>query len=403
MAGFRYIALDAANRIVRGDVEAADRQGALETLRARGLRPTQVKASAVLTDVLHTPIGGGRVLGARDLIETLDELAMLVREGVSLKDGLSLAADLRGTRRARALLKRLEEALTEGHSLADAMDREPRAFPRIVRALVRAGEESGALAQVLTSMSAHMRRTQQARIRIISALTYPAILLLATIASIILMMTVVVPQFEPVFAAAGAELPTATRVLLGVAHGVQAHGQTAAIALAAGLLLLAVALRDEGLRLRLGRLASGVPYFGALASDAVAGAFARTLSLTLRNGVPLLRALEICRATVTEPVMSAALEATLERVRKGRRLGSAFEETQLGPVVLRRLVVLGEQSGQYDVMLERAADLLDQRVERRIALGLTLLVPLVTVIMGLVVGGTMYAIFSAVFAVNTLV
>ncbi len=403
MAAFRYTALDEANRIVRGDVEATDRQGALEALRARGLRPTQVKASAGLMDILHTPIGGGRALGTPDLIELLDELAMLVREGLSLKDALSLAADLRSTRRGKALLKRLEGALTEGRSLADAMDLEPREFPRIVRALVRAGEESGALAQVLTSMTAHMRRAQQTRTRIISALTYPAILLTATIGSIFLMMSVVVPQFEPVFAAAGAQLPTATRVLLTVAHGVQAHGQTAALVFACGLLLFAAGLRDEGTRLRLGRLGAAVPFFGSLASDAVAGAFARTLSVSLRNGVPLLRALEICRATMTDPVLGQALEDTVERVRKGRRLGAAFEETALGPVVLRRLVVLGEQSGQYDTMLERAADLLDQRVERRIAMGLTLLVPLVTVIMGLVVGGTMYAIFSAVFAVNTLV
>ncbi len=404
METFRYTALDDGGRLVRGAVEARDEGAALQTLRAQGLRPTQVRSGGTgLMDLLHTELRFGKTFTKADLVLFLEELAMLMGEGVSLKQALNLSADLRRGGESQAVVRRLEEALIEGRSLADALDGEARHFPAPLRALVRAGEESGALEQVLASTAAYMRRTMDTRQKIVSALTYPMILLAATVASIVLLMTVVVPQFEPVFRSAGEQLPAATRVLMGLSTGMQQYGWILGLMIAGGAAVLLLAMRDKAAQVRVSALKARLPWFGPLGQEIESARFARTLSVTLKNGLSLLRALEVCRDGVSDPAFRAHLNAVMEAVRKGDRLGQAFEQEKLGTPILRKLILLGEQSGQYDDMLAKAADLLEQKAQRRIAGGLALLVPAVTILMGVVVGGTMYAIFAAIFSVNTLV
>lgn len=403
MSTYRYTALNDAGTLVRGEIEARDEAGAVKALRLQGLRPTALKAgSGGVMDLLHTEIRIGGGFGKSDLVLFLEELALLIGKGVSLKQALNISADMRPTASSKAIVSRLEAALTEGRSLADAMETQARHFPAFLRAIVRAGEDSGALEQMLASTADHMRRALQERQKLISALTYPAILLLATIGSIILLMTVVVPQFEPIFRASGAELPAATKMLMSVAGAVQAYGSVLAACLIVLLSVFLLTLRDRAAKVRLARVKARLPWIGALSRDMESARFAHALSVTLGNGLDLLRALQVCTDAARDPAFRTAMTDIQDAVRKGTRLGTAFEQKALGSQVLRKMMLLGEQSGQMPEMLAKAADLLDKKVQARIAFGLSLLVPVVTLVMGVVVGGTMYAIFSAVFSVNTL-
>lgn len=411
MLHFRYTALDGKGQVVRGMIEAADKAAALDALRGQGLRPSLLDTGggfgARMASLLHADLSlpglSGSALSRNELIQILDELALLAGEGVNLKQALGLCADLRADGPARKLVRDLEEDLTAGRSLSDAMDARGAAFPAFVRAMVRAGEESGALEEVLAATAGYLKRDQEVRRRIVSALTYPAILLLVTVASIILLLTVVVPQFEPIFRSAGANLPAATQFLISAADGLSAHGPLLAI-IGLGLLIGGLfAARDEAMAARFSRWLNAVPWFGPLREETASARFARTLAVTLGNGMALLRALQVCTETAVDPFFRARLRGVMESVRKGSRLGPAFEAEDLGADVLRKLIILGEQSGRHADMLSKAADLLDQKIRRRIDSALALMVPAVTLIMGLVVGGAMYAIFAAVFSVNTLV
>ncbi len=404
MALFQYTAFDGHGQMVRGEIRAADEAAAILALRGQGLRPSRVRqGSASLERILHADLNPAAGLGTADLVQFLDELALLAGEGISLKEALRVAADLRPPGRSGAIIRSLEEDLTAGQSLAQAMEARPRHFPQFVRAMVRAGEQSGALEAVLTSTVDYMRRSLALKRRIISALTYPAILLAVTIGSIALLLTMVVPQFEPLFRQAGESLPPSTQALIVAADFTETHGPWIALVLAGLAALLLVAGRDEGMARALGRVQLRLPLVGRLITDVESARFARTLSVTLGHGMDLLRAIEVCNQSVSHPVFRAGVARVMDRVKGGARLGPAFEAEALGTPVLRKLILLGEQSGQHAEMLAKAADLIEQKVQRRIDTALALLVPLITVIMGGIVGGAMYAIFTAVFSVNTLI
>jgi general secretion pathway protein F len=217
-----------------------------------------------------------------------------------------------------------------------------------------------------------------------------------------LLLTYVLPQFEPIFAQAGAQLPMATRILIAIGRVVREEG-TAMLAALLGLGLLGYrALREKRVRLAAEQLQLSVPFVGALTRRAQAARLTRTLGTLLRDGVGLVTALGICREVLTNLTAAGIVETAVAKVRAGERLASAFGQGGFFPLQTIHLIQLGEETGKLAEMAIRAADIHDEQVAHSVERMVALLVPLVTILMGLVVAGIVGSLLTAMLSLNDL-
>jgi len=405
MPTFRYRAVAASGNIVEGEMEAATRAAVVERLRDQGhlpIRADEVAGSAI-SNFLNAPIGGERGLGRAGLAVVTRELATLLGAGLPIDRSLEILVELTDRAGARAALRRLLDAIRRGASLADAMAADEQNFPRYVVSMVRAGEAGGSVDSVLARLADFIERSQTLRANIRSALIYPAIVVVMAVVALAVMLTVVLPQFEPLFEDAGAALPLLTRLVTGAADLARTYGWYAIL-----LIVLAVALgrwrvrSHPPSRLAWDALLLRAPLVGGLIARLEAARFGRTLGTLMANGVPLLAALQIVRDTLSNAVMRQALDDIGKSLKEGQGLAEPLARLARFPRLATHLVRVGEETGQLESMLFKIAEIYDEEVRRSVARMLALLVPALTIGLGLLIALIIGGILSAILSVYSL-
>jgi len=376
-------------------VDADTARAAWQTLRARGVYPTELEEHAEAQ-------GRGRRVRPAELAATTRELATLIAAGVSLADALAgVAEHVDHATLARALTT-ARARLREGVSFADALAASPRVFPPLFRDLVRAGEESGALPAVLERLASHTEAEAATRARVRAALAYPLVMTLATVAVLVFVLAWVVPQTIALFAATGRPLPTATRAL-ALAGAVVAHlwwlGLAAAAAVTWGLRRW---LATDAARRHVDGALLRIPGVRRFVRAAGAGRLARTLSTLLAGGVPLEAALGIAGPITANRVLADAVAGARAAVREGGALAPALRATAAFPPVLVQLTAVGERSGGLADALARAADTYEAEVERTVAAATALVEPALILAMGGVVLVLVTAVLLPLFELGAL-
>jgi len=290
-----------------------------------------------------------------------------------------------------------------GASLASALGSYARSFPEFYRALVHGGEESGALPIVLQHLADYLDARQALWQKTSLALLYPVLVTTVALAIVTGLLVYVVPQVVQVFQQSRQTLPWLTRGLIGLSDFLRAAWPYLAAAAAAGAFAVHRALRRPAMRRRWHALLLTVPWVGALVRGVNTSRFASTLAILVAGGVPLLGALASAARVMGNSVMRDAVERTIERVREGVSLARALGETRAFPPLLVHLVASGEASGKLEQMLSRAARLETQALERRLAVFLTLLGPVMSLVMGAVVLLIVLAILLPIIEINQLV
>jgi general secretion pathway protein F len=268
--------------------------------------------------------------------------------------------------------------------------------------LVRAGEAGSRLADSLAQLADLLERDRRLVASIQSALIYPLLLAIASIGTIILLLTYVLPQFTPIFAQAGAELPGPTRFLIAVGEFTGNFGPAVSIAILCAGLLFYRSLREPRVRMAAEEFLVKVPIAGVLIRRVQAARFTRTLGALLRNGVGLVAALEIGRDVLGNLTAMRIVDQAISKVKSGARLASALGADRFFPAQTLHLIQLGEETGKLAEMTLRAADIHDEQVHHTIQRMVSLLVPLVTILMGLVVAGIVGSLLSAMLSLNDL-
>ncbi|MGQ9372088.1 type II secretion system F family protein [Azospirillum sp. ST 5-10] len=395
---FRYTAATRDGELRHGERAAAGRDAVVRWLQEQGLVPLTVEAGAAPAAPAR-PGPPRRPLKPARHLALVRELATLLDAELPLEEALALVAGLSADAREKALVAGVLAALRGGRPLSAALA-DSGAFPADQVALVRAGEASGALAAVMGNLARALERAHALRERVRSALIYPTILAAAAIGSVVLLLTVVVPSFEPLFADTGRALPPATRLLLDLSAAVEAGALPALAALALAALGIARARRAPATAAALDGWALRLPLVGGLIGRIEAARFARTLGTLLGNGVALLPALELAATAVANRHLAAAVAAAAEHLRGGGRLGERLLATPGWPRLAGELVRVGEETGRLPAMLLRAADLLEEESGRTMDRLVALITPAVTLVLGGVVAGVVVALLSAVLAVN---
>lgn len=403
MARFQYRAIGPTGDTVAGEMEESDQRAVIAKLQKMGQLPVNVReiATSGFRSWLQKDIFSARP-SLKELGVMTHELAALLKAGLPLDRALRILIGVAETRRLRAALKRILERVQGGAAFADAIAAEGNKFPRLYASLVRAGEASGALETTLLRLSEFLSRSQAVRETVVSAMIYPAILLVFAAVSIVLVLTVVLPQFEPLFREAGKSLPLSTRIIVAAGQAVHSYWWAMLAATVAFILLCRGALRDPKVVVRWHSALLKMPVLGSLIAKSEAARFSRTLGTLLATGVPVSAALAITRPAIGNAAMARAVETVTARVKEGEGLAAPLAATAVFPELTVQLVRVGEETGQLDAMLVKQADIYERDVQRMLERLLALLVPMLTVTLGLIIGGIIASVFAAIISVNQL-
>ncbi len=402
MPAFRYEAVDAAGATSRGVLQADSPRAARSDLRARGLVPLAV-------DVIGAEGTARRAFAFGEKLSTV-ELALFTRQLASLLEAnlpLEQAFDALMEQAERPYLRELIAAIRAevmgGSSLSDALARHPRDFADIYRALVASGEQIGQLAPVLSRLADFVERRNALVQKVRLAFTYPAIVTLVAFAIVIFLLAYVVPQIVSVFANTKQQLPFLTVAMLALSDFVRAWGWLVALLVAAGLWLWRRSLRDPDVKLRWHRWLLTAPLVGKFERSLNTSRFASTLAITISSGVPILRALQTSRDTLSNVAMRQQVEDATASVREGVGLARALSAHKHFPPMLIHMIRAGEVTGELPAMLNRAAQLQEQDLERRALTIAGLLEPVLILAMGVVVLLIVLAVLMPIIEINQLV
>jgi general secretion pathway protein F len=401
MASFDYVAVDAGGRTVSGAVTAADEVAARALLGKRRLMPLEILPARTGAARAASPSAKGAKLDARTLALTTRQLATLVSVS-PLEEALRTIALQADRPAVRGVLEGVHAGVLEGRRLSDAMGLQGQAFPPLYRAMVSAGEASGALQPILERLADGLERDQQVRGKVITALVYPAVLAVVALGVIVALMAFVVPKVVDQFESMNQTLPLLTRVVIGVSNGMRDWGWLMILLLVLVGLLGAVALRNPAIRLRADTLLLKLPLVGRLARDLHGAKMARTLATMLTSGLPVLEGLTITARTVSNRRLRQATETMAEAVREGGGLSAAMRRADVFPPILVYMTASGESSGRLEPMMERAADYLEREFSTFTAVMLSLLEPAIIVVMGGVVAVIVLSILLPILQINTL-
>jgi len=400
MEAFQYQALDAAGRTVSGVVQADTARQARMQLRAQGLLPSKI---GQVNARERAGRSWARGISPAELSLVTRQMATLLASGLTMEQSLNALIEAATEPATREVLTGVKTEVTAGSSLAGALGAYGKSFPDFYRALVHGGEDSGALPTVLQHLADYLDARQALKQKTGLALLYPILVTIVALAIVTGLLVYVVPQVVQVFQQSRQSLPLLTRGLIALSDFLRGAWPYLVVIAVGGFAAARMALRRDAARRSWHVLLLRMPWLGPLIRGVNTSRFASTLAILVGGGVPLLSALASAARVMTNMVLREAVERAIERVREGASLARALGETRAFPPLLIHLVASGEVSGKLEQMLERAAHLETQALERRLAVFLTLLEPVMILVMGGVVLMIVLAILLPIIEINQLV
>lgn len=403
MTLFAYKAVNQQGLAEEGVRDAASEQALLLELQGLGLIPIRIQQARDRT-FLGFKLGGARQrLSQKDIGMFTGELATLLESGLPLDRSLLILMQLTEENpRLHKLTGDVLEKVKAGKSLADSLEAQAGVFSRFYLNMIRAGEMGGNLGSVLHRLAEYMERSQELRDTVSTAMIYPAVLLFMSLASLFVMLTFVVPQFEEMFKSAGKALPVPTQIVVGLAEFLQNYWWLLFL-----LIFSAVAYMKSQLASPAGRRAWDgrflkMPLFGEIILNKEVASFSHTFGTLLGNGVSILNSLTVVRETVGNTLLAELLEEVELQLKQGKTLADALAQYQLFPKLAVQMIKMGEETGRLEEMLVRIANIYDKQLRTTIQRMLALLEPALIISLGLMIGGIIVSILLAILSVNDL-
>lgn len=403
MAAYRYVAVDAAGATHRGTMEAASEARVIESLQRKGFIPLKAepdRGAGFASQFLTLDIGGG--LSKGDVANITRELATMLGAGQNLDAALRFLIETSTSKRVIAIMGRVREKVRGGAALAAALSAEPRSFTKLYVSLVQAGEAGGNLTDTFERLAVLLERQRSLTATVQSAMVYPTLLVITAVGSITLLLTKVLPQFVPLFEENGASLPTATKLLITIGDITANDGPWALLALLVLGFIGRQALKDKRVRRWADGVLLRVPIVGGLIRQTLAARFSRTLGTLLLNGVSLITALGIARETLGNLAAVDAVDWAIGRARSGAGVAQPLSERKVFPPRMIHLLRLGEETAQLGPMALKTAEIHEEQTRIAVQRLVSLMVPAITVVMGLAVAFIIGSLLTAMLSLNDL-
>ena len=422
MPQFSYKARRRTGEVVAGVLDVADRSAALVQIERLGLFPVAVDAAkggaviavagrpqaaadwrSLLPPALRVVLSRKRKPKLQELATFTQQLANLLHSGMPLTVALNSMTHLETKGISLEVSRELRQDVMEGRSLSDAMAKQPRIFSELYVNMVRAGESSGALVDVLRRMADHFERFAEVQAKFTSALIYPAFVLMVGIGIMIFFMTFMLPRFLSIFEGMSIQLPPMTQMLISISHF---FSNPLYIALMVGVIfafaIFFVRFRatPEGRR-RLDEAKLKLPVFGKVAKLNLFGQFARTLSTLLENGVPVLTALKITEQVIPNVIVKEAIAKTREEVTDGKTIAQPLGRGKIFPQLMVDLVKIGEDTGNVPGALKNVAETYENELAIALRVMTNMIEPTLIIVMAILVGFLLLSVLSALFAITS--
>ena len=407
MASFQYTARDKTGNSSAGTMEAESRQALVDKLRGKGLVPTSiVEGQAVKGAAGRVPFKGtvkGKKVKADEMVLFTRSLATMVNSGLPLLQGIDIMIEQTDSLNFKAVLTQVGQDIEAGLTFSDALRKHPRSFNELYSSMVKAGEASGDLDGILIQLAEYLEATEKLKREIKAAMTYPVIALVIVIMIAGGLLVFIVPKFAEMFEGLGARLPAPTRALMTMSDVLRSYLLLViggAIALFLGLRYYVSTpmgrLQADTIKLRL-------PVFGPLFRKVAVSRFARTMSTLTRSGVPVLGALEIVERTIGNEVLARAIKGSQDSIKAGTTIAEPLARSGVFPLMVTRMIDVGEKTGSLDELLTKISEFYDQQVEATISSLTSMIEPLLILFLGVVVGGMVLALFMPIFKLSSIV
>jgi type IV pilus assembly protein PilC len=387
------------NEIVVGERVADNRDALRQILRREQVTLTSVKEKG--REIGIPKIGGRKKVKAKDLSVFTRQFSVMIDAGLPLVQCLEILAQQQDNKYFQQVLLQVRQDVEEGSTLATAMARHPKVFDQLYANMVDAGETGGILDLILQRLSTFIEKIVKLKRDVISAMIYPAAVIVLAIVAVAVIMVVVIPQFQNIFLGLlgpGEQLPLPTRIVTGISSFLAGWGGLAILVV---IIATAVAIhfyyKTPGGRRLIDRVLLKVPILGSIFQKIAVARFARTLSTLLSSGVPILQSLDITARTAGNVIIEEAILKVRMGVERGENFVDPLRATEVFPHMVAQMVGIGEQTGALDAMLGKIADFYEQEVDAAIANLLTLIEPILIAFLGVTIGSIVIAMYLPLF------
>lgn len=389
MATYGYKAITKAGKEVKGSLEADNKDLAMAELRRQELTVIDLGEQSFLTKDIDIQIGGWPK--ARDLSVMCRQFVSMTKAGVSILESLKMLCEQTENKRLQDALKEVRISVEKGETLADSMAEHPKVFPAIMVNMVAAGEASGSLEIALERVATQLERSHKTQAMVKKAMIYPIAVCLVAVIVTIVMLVVVIPNYEDMFSQLGTELPWITMMYVNLSHVITNYWYIIIpIIIALVIAIRYFAKTDLGKHV-FGKMALKLPLIGKLTTKSAASMMARTMSTLLGAGVPLIEAVDIVSGVMSNIYFKEAMQDAREEITIGMPLSRPLQESGLFPPMVYQMIRIGEESGNTEEMLDKLADYYDEEVEMSVQSLMAAMEPLIIIVLAVVVGGLIAA------------
>ncbi|MBI2447613.1 MAG: type II secretion system F family protein [Candidatus Omnitrophica bacterium] len=402
MPVYTYKAKDITGKTVKTTLDAQGQAFVVDAIRKKGLTIISIEES-VEKKKKGISFAVKKKIKVDDLVVFARQLATMIDAGIPLVQGLDILSEQIEHKEFRNIVSRVRNDVETGSTLSEAIGRHPKVFSQLFINMVKAGESSGMLDDIMDRLAGYLEKSSALQRKISSALVYPAVVICMAFLITLILLLKVIPTFKEIFAGFGAKLPAPTLVLITISDALRSYFLLLlGVAVVLGFLISRYVRTEKG-RLKYDQLMLDLPVFGILFKKVAVSKFTRTLSTLIKSGVSILAALEIVGKTAGNKVVENAVTDVRASIREGENIATPLAKSGVFPPMVVRMISVGEQTGELEKMLEKISDFYDEQVDSAVA-GLTSMIePLIIAFLGIVIGSIVIAMFMPIFKMSDIV
>jgi len=402
---FSYTGRNSSGKLVKGSLAAANESEVVLRLASMALSPVTVAKSNGNTGLKREIVlpGFKKRIKLKELSVMSRQLATMIGAGLSILRSLDILANQTENQELSKILAQIHDEVETGISTSEAFAKHSQVFPALMVSMMRAGEAGGFLEGALDSVAVNFEKEAKLRGKIKSALTYPVIVLIMSLVSVVMMLVFIVPVFQKMFSSLGGKLPLPTLILVNMSHAMAWVGPLLFVILIAVSVWWPKNKNSEQVRKRLDPFKLKLPVFGILIKKIAIARFSRNFSDMIHSGVPILAALQIVGETSGNWVIQNSLSKVADSVREGHSISAQLANYPVFPPMVTQMIAVGEDAGSLEVMLKKIGDFYDQEVEAATEQLTAMIEPLMVAFLGVVIGGMVIALYLPIFNISKLI
>jgi len=402
---FSYTGRNSSGKLVKGSLAAANESEVVLRMASMALSPVTVAKSNGNTGLKREIVlpGFKKRIKLKELSVMSRQLATMIGAGLSILRSLDILANQTENQELSKILAQIHDEVETGISTSEAFAKHSQVFPALMVSMMRAGEAGGFLEGALDSVAVNFEKEAKLRGKIKSALTYPVIVLIMSLVSVVMMLVFIVPVFQKMFSSLGGKLPLPTLILVNISHAMAWVGPLLFVILIAVSVWWPKNKNSEQVRKRLDPFKLKLPVFGILIKKIAIARFSRNFSDMIHSGVPILAALQIVGETSGNWVIQNSLSKVADSVREGHSISAQLANYPVFPPMVTQMIAVGEDAGSLEVMLKKIGDFYDQEVEAATEQLTAMIEPLMVAFLGVVIGGMVIALYLPIFNISKLI